>query len=521
MSERMTNHNTSKHRLQGLAVLLLLIASACTPLEMKLRELDHTISQKENMRAGLERQLDSLREAYFSNGNDSLKWEHANELYTLYKFYQIDSALSYLREMQRYDSPKTRTKTIFEFVEIYTSLRNYNLAEEAIESLDTVKLNEGELAQYYNSRLFLYAIEAEDESLPQSKRNEMLQERYRVRKKYLSCEGIDPFEKVRRKGIQLYEEGKADEAIPILYSLVGNSTNLAEKAAAAYSLANAYIETMDNDSAKYWYAQSAIYSLKRPVRAFQSLYELSKILYLENDLKRASDYSRSALEDALKANYNAQIYTTATSKLAIVSAVEYQHKRNTAAGFMIILIFGSLLFVIIWLFLRNVRKSKDLRKTHKKLEEANKIKEGYVFQYIGLSVNYLQKIEDFRRELRQEMKNGNVDGIKKMLRDPNFNEDEYKHFYEIFDETFLGLFPDFVDKVNSLLPEEEHFHLKKKDEMPTGLRILAAIKLGITDSGKIAEFLSCAPSSVYTHRSKIKKKALCPPELFEDKISNI
>ena len=43
----------------------------------------------------------------------------------------------------------------------------------------------------------------------------------------------------------------------------------------------------------------------------------------------------------------------------------------------------------------------------------------------------------------------------------------------------------------------------------------------ITDSGKIAKFLHCAPSSIYTHRSKIKKNALCPPEEFENEIMKI
>lgn len=515
----MYKHNL-RHTKLFAALLAISLLAGCSPLERKLRELDRTIAQKEVFRENLETRLDSLRSVHAGDSCDSLRWIHANELYKLYKFYQVDSALSYLKEMDRYDSPQTHAKTVIESVDIYTSLRNYASATEAIASLDTLSLNESELAQYYNSLLFLYAIEAEDESLPQSTRNEMLEKRYTVRKKYLACEGIDPFEKVRRHGIQLYEDGKAKEAIPILKGLVKDSENLGEKAAAAYSLANAYIETKQNDEAKYWYAQSAIYSLQRPVRAFQSLYELSKILYIENTLQRASDYSRSALEDALEANYNAQVYTTATSKLAIVSAVDYQNKRIRVTGVMIIVIFAVLLFVIAWLLLRNMKKSRDLRRAHRKLEEANKIKEGYVFQYIGLSANYLQKIEDFRRDLRQDMKNGNIDGIKKMLRDPNFNVDEYKHFYSIFDETFLGLFPNFVDKVNSLLPEDEQFKLKNPNELPTGLRILAAIKLGITDSGKIAEFLTCAPSSVYTHRSKIKKKALCSAEEFEKLVSD-
>lgn len=99
--------------------------------------------------------------------------------------------------------------------------------------------------------------------------------------------------------------------------------------------------------------------------------------------------------------------------------------------------------------------------------------------------------------------------------------DNYNEFYRIFDETFLGVFPDFVEDVNSLLREEARFSLSNKKELSTGLRILAVIRLGITDSGKIAQFLNCAPTSVYTHRSKIKKQALCPPEEFEKRLCQI
>lgn len=495
--------------------------SCSSPLDRKLRELDRTIASREQFREPYEEHIDSLRNEFQKAEGDSARWHLAHELYLHYKFYQVDSAMAYLREMALHDAPSVHSETVFGHVDVNTSLRNYEYAEKALASLDTALLSSADMARYYNSLLYLYAIQAEDEALPQSVRSRMLERRYEARLKYLSCEGIEPFEKVRRKGIQLYEEDHPKEAIPILQALAEESESYADKAAACYSLANAYVVDGDTFNAKYWYAQSAIYSIKRPARAFQSLYELSKLLYAENYLKRASFYSRVTLEDALQANYNAQIYSSATSKLAIVGAVEYQNSRQRTGAFLIIFTIALLLLVIVILFLRNARKSKDLRLAHSQLEEANKIKEGYVFNYIGLSANYLRKIEDFRRELRQSMKNGDIESIRKILRDPNFNVDEFKRFYAIFDETFLGLFPDFVEKVNSLLPESDRFVLKHPNELPTELRILAAIKLGINDSGKIAEFLSCAPSSVYTHRSKMKKKALCDSKSFENIIRDI
>ena len=41
----------------------------------------------------------------------------------------------------------------------------------------------------------------------------------------------------------------------------------------------------------------------------------------------------------------------------------------------------------------------------------------------------------------------------------------------------------------------------------------------VTDSGRIAAFLDCATSSVYTHRSRLRHAAVCPAEDFERLVS--
>ena len=140
---------------------------------------------------------------------------------------------------------------------------------------------------------------------------------------------------------------------------------------------------------------------------------------------------------------------------------------------------------------------------------------------MNLSAKYLGLVEDYRHSLRVTLKEDGEEALKQMLREQSVTRDNYNEFYRIFDETFLGVFPDFVEDVNSLLREEARFSLSNKKELSTGLRILAVIRLGITDSGKIAQFLTCAPTSVYTHRSKIKKQALCPPEEFEKRLCQI
>ena len=98
---------------------------------------------------------------------------------------------------------------------------------------------------------------------------------------------------------------------------------------------------------------------------------------------------------------------------------------------------------------------------------------------------------------------------------------EYDNFYTIFDETFLGIYPDFVQKVNALLREVARFPVPTTRVLRTELRVLAAIRLGITESGKIASFLKCAPPTVYTYRAKLRNSAICDKEKFEDLVREI
>lgn len=98
---------------------------------------------------------------------------------------------------------------------------------------------------------------------------------------------------------------------------------------------------------------------------------------------------------------------------------------------------------------------------------------------------------------------------------------ETKELYINFDRAFLNIYPGFVSSLNALLKEEERFELRKGELLNTELRVFALIRLGITDSGKIADFLRCSLQTVYNYRSKIKRKSLREEEDIEEQIKKI
>ena len=149
------------------------------------------------------------------------------------------------------------------------------------------------------------------------------------------------------------------------------------------------------------------------------------------------------------------------------------------------------------------------------------IKENYVFRYMALSVNYLERQDEFRHSLLQTVKEDGLPAVRQRLSSPTESYQAFKEFYRIFDETILGIYPDFVRRVNSLLKEDCQIPEPKGKTLTTELRILAAIRIGITDSGRIATFLKCSPATVYTYRTKMRNWAAFTKEEFEERIKKI
>ena len=172
-----------------------------------------------------------------------------------------------------------------------------------------------------------------------------------------------------------------------------------------------------------------------------------------------------------------------------------------------------------------MRQTKDynieLAKKNAIISEANLLKEKYMFKYMYLSANFIKEMDEYRKDLRHTYKAEGTDALIAKLREPEYIYLQYKSFYKLFDEIFLGIFPDFPEKINGLLKEDRKIAMKNNGTMPTELRILAVIRLGITESRKIAEFLNTSVNTIYTYRTKMRYDSIDGPEIFEEKIKNI
>jgi len=506
--------------------------SSCskTPTDQKLDELDNVLNDRIYYTQQNEGRIRSLKAAMREEQDADSLWNIAFKILDLYKNTKIDSAKVYLQFLEKTfhaDTVRARDITIAK-ANILINMGNYADAEKQLSSLESGYMTEVQKAEYYNTLLFLYAnlqnsAESEDEL------SYYMRRRYLARLKYIECSKIDDFEKVRRSAIKMYEDGDTKGAIPVLEDLVTSAPD-EKKAHAAYSLSQACQSEGNIQMAKYWLAQGAIYNIKFQSDEFQSLYELSLILFDEQNFSRAVKYGRAALEETLRSNNTAQLQNSLTTQLRIFEAADIRETRTSFTMKLAIVLLVMLTLAILAFWIKTAKQSSSIKEKasqinhmNSELLEANKIKDGYVIRYILLSAQYMSAIEDYRHDLRVTLKEEGVEALRSKIRQTTspIEKVNAKQFYSIFDETFMGIYPSFFEKVNSLLKKEARFKTHEYGEMPTGLRILALIRLGVSDSGKIAQFLNCAPTSVYTHRCKTKKFALCPPEEFENKVREI
>jgi len=164
--------------------------------------------------------------------------------------------------------------------------------------------------------------------------------------------------------------------------------------------------------------------------------------------------------------------------------------------------------------------NEDLQEINHKLREADKIKEEYIGYYFNINSDYIDKIEDVMKAIDQKLMTKKFDDIRFIVNNINLKR-EREELFVSFDKVFLKLFPDFVTIFNSYFKEEDRIVLKDNQLLNAELRIFALIRMGISDTEKIARVLDYSVNTIYTYKTKVKSKSVLPNEEFEKKIMEI
>lgn len=317
----------------------------------------------------------------------------------------------------------------------------------------------------------------------------------------------------------------------------------------AYTLSESYRLKGDKEKEKEYLIVSAMADMKTAVREYISLRKLAVLLYQEGDIERAYSYVKICMEDA--AACNARLRKLEILEIFPIINDAYQQKTEKQQeqmkwALVSISLLSLFLLLAIFYVYKQMKKvaaaSREVIDANKRLKELNDelhlsnaqlkeanhsiaensyLKEEYIGRYMDQCSVYLEKMDNYRRSLGKIAATGNVEELYKNIKSSKFIEGELKEFYTNFDNTFLQLFPTFVEDFNALLADDEQISLKAGERMNTELRIFALIRLGITDSVKIAQFLRYSVTTIYNYRTKVRNKAAGDRDLLEQEVMTI
>ena len=165
--------------------------------------------------------------------------------------------------------------------------------------------------------------------------------------------------------------------------------------------------------------------------------------------------------------------------------------------------------------------NEELNSINQELKESNYVKEEYIGYIFTICSSYISKLESFRKNIHVKAMAKKFKEIEDYTSKADMMKEELRDFYKSFDTIFLHIYPDFIKDFNALLQPDKQIMPKEGELLNTELRIYALVRLGITDSVKIADFLHCSPQTVYNNRFRVRNKALIPREAFAETVRTL
>lgn len=512
-------------------------------LDDLLIELDEIVQNRQVYAEAKEKDIYTLRQQLTVAGSDEQQFMLLKELFELYANYQTDSAYVVAKQRIQLANKLGDKKSIalskMNLVEVYRTTGLYKEALDLLEDLRSEKLQTYDYAYFYHLYHSLYILMADYAVLTSDKKdyNQLL---FAYKDSLLNTLHKDDMSYDLVLSSYYLMQGNYSEALNITlasYNKYGDDSPLIN-----YTLAEIYRHLGEQEEEAIYLAKSAIADLKNGVREYISLYQLAHILFDRGDVVRAYSYIKCAMEDAVFSN--SRLRTLEISKiLPLINKVYDIQMRGQHRTLLLILsitlILFSVLVVAIYYIYRQMRQlseaknkqnalnknliavNKQLSELNIRLSESDHVKEEYIGHLFNVCSSYISKLEDFRLLVKRNLQTGQAKQLSQMVDDNSLVTDELKEFYKQFDTMFLKIYPSFIKGFNELMTPDGVILPKDGDLLTPELRIFALIRLGITDSVKIAEFLHYSPQTIYNYRLKVRNKAKASKDEFLEQVQRL
>ena len=516
-------------------------------IELEANMDNHTIYdlQKENrIKILLEKsnKTDDLREVY----------KLYNEIFEEYEFYNFDNALKYIEEniqiAESLNNNLLLNQAKIKMGQLLVGSGRFKESLDVLKEIDRNALSESLINNYFIAHKDAFVGLAYNTVVKRSKLNysqlyTTYQDSLYTRLKPNTEEAL------RLKEKQYRDSHNIVRALDINTQRLANVDEGSRKfALIAFERSLLFEQNGEFEKQKKYLILSAISDIQASVKDNASMGILAMILFAEGSVDSAHRYINFSYNDAKFYSSQIRFIYIANSMPLITKAYEQKNSKQKSKlqnSLIFISILASLLLVAVFFILKQIKNvsntrnelrkaneklkefnaklnnsNEDLKKLYLELSEVDKIKVHYIGTFLNLYSEYISKLNVYRKLIRKYVNANQTNALLKLAESKQFVDEELQIFNNNFDRSFLHIYPNFVTEVNKLLKPEKQIEQLDKTTLNTELRILALIKLSITNSSRIAKILRYSVNTIYNYRAAINKSAI-DKENFEKMIKAI
>ncbi|MGN0222792.1 MAG: DUF6377 domain-containing protein [Muribaculaceae bacterium] len=238
-----------------------------------------------------------------------------------------------------------------------------------------------------------------------------------------------------------------------------------------------------------------------------SLANLGETLMNLGDKDRAFRYLE--LSSRIMRDSGSLMFLAATSPrfIEVAGKVHEADLGTTRAGIVVIVTLTLIIILLAAVIFNSKIRSAREAHTARQLRDSVANRELYITQLLKLCSSYVDGFEEFMRFVTRKLKANQSADLLSTIESGRMLTEFSEKFFVVYDDAIFKIFPNFLEDVNSLLLEDKQVELPVTGRLTPELRILAFMRLGVTDSNRISKFLGLSLNTVYTYRNRMKNRA--------------
>lgn len=499
--------------------------------------LEQCLEKTEDYLAIKMTRLNELNNSLKNEQNPHTKWQVLYKLTKEYEVFIYDSAFKYaLKLNQNAHTLKDKEKIAIsrsQLIFILSSRGLFKEADDTLEILNPEYLPVNEKVTHYKTLVKYYM------DLQQYADENFFSTIYHRRINQF-CDSVirltdeNSTSNLMYKALKQMNQNNYALAIKYYLKILENNTpNYHQQAMIHATLGYLYNNGGNKELGKMHLIKASVADIKGNIKETTALRGLAELLFESGEVERAYAYILEAKKDAEFYGTRHRIVQLSAIlpkiEQAYLNKVEAKQKRliQSTVLFTSLFIMAVLLFVITFIQLKKLRRARriieesnhSLHKLNQELREANLIKQRYIGFYFNKASQLIDKLELLSNTIERKLASNQYNQIRVSIKKVN-SKKERQELFQTFDRTFLSIFPNYLQEYESLFSDQIP-QAKNMYELSTPQRIFALIKIGIKDNDEIAKILGFSVNTIYTYKTKEKKRSRLTSEEFDQFITNI